>query len=216
MTSIKLRMLPLFVVVGALLQLGCDSPQTKSGQGARIVRFGSGPGLGGQGGNGQTSQWIPIQPYNSNMYASVQAFVSAFMDPNSVGTINNSGDVFIIGYIDRNQQGQVNYATSAIRIEIQDSYARSGQDVPISLEIDQLSYAVANGNSVQLVFEYQPNNSSASGANQIIIEGEMGQSQFSGLVRFSNGSSYSSQSNPTSGVLGTFQVATCGFFRCSN
>ena len=220
------KLMTLLLLGGLIVLAACDTKKTARSSPARVARGASAqnyiqggynnPGPYNQGGynqggygNGGTSssQWSFIQSNNGNFFQAVQGLVSASMNPQELGSVNNYGDVAIIGYIDMDQSGNVNQANSRLRIEIWDDYARSGQASEIALAFNGLSSSNYNGNQLNLIF--------MDNYGQIVVTGQLNQNTFYGTVSYQNAVSFDGASSPASGVLGTFQVPACGFFRCN-
>jgi len=206
-----------------MLMGGCDKKKSKTSP-ARAARGGGSaayqtgqpqipnnsgiqqPGFPNQGYN-TGSEWVYLQSNDSYGFSeSVRGLVSASMDPQELGYVSNYGDVALIGYIDMNQQWVVNQNNSRLRIEIWDDYARSGSASEIALQFNNLTSYNYNGNQLTLIFQ--------DSFGQIIITGQLTQTDFYGTVSYQNHQSFTGGANYASGVLGSFQVPYCGFFRC--
>lgn len=213
MTLNKKTLVMILILVGSVFQMGCDSgTQTKSRVG-RMVRSGYPPGYNGGygdpngiGGEWSGSQWSMIQTSNGSLFSAVQGLISASMDPRELGEISNSGDVGIIGYVERDAAGNVNYQNSRMAIKIWDSYAYDGAD-PIEIQISRLESASGNGsNGMTLIF--------ADAYGEIIISGQVDQTNFYGQVSYRNSQYFDDSQNPRSGTLGSFRTPICNFFSC--
>ncbi len=158
-------------------------------------------------GSSTGSEWVYLQSNDTYGFSNaVKGLVSATMDPQELGYVNNYGDVALIGFIDMNQQGVVNQSNSRLRLEIWDDYARSGSASEIAIQFNNLTSYNYNGNQITLVFQDQ--------YGQITISGQLTQYDFYGTVSFQNNQAFGGGSSFASGVLGNFQVPYCGFFRC--
>lgn len=221
----NIKLLTLLILSGLVFLSGCDTKKTSRSSPARVARGGNTQpyylqgGYNNQGGYNQggynqggyngtsTSQWAYLQANDaSTFFRAVQGLVSASMNPQELGSVNNYGDVAIIGYIDMDQSGNINPNNSRLRLEIWDDYARSGQASEIALAFNSLTNSSYNGNQMNLIFQ--------DNFGQIVISGQINQNNFYGTVSFQNSVSFDGTSAPAAGVLGNFQVPACGFFRC--
>lgn len=194
---------------------GCDNKKSNKGSPSRVARGGTTQPFNAGGNNAwmnnqsgvNGSQWSYIRINGtSDPRRPVQGLISASMDPSELGSISSYGDVAIIGYVDMDQNGNVNRTNSRLRIEIWDDFARSGSAAEIALAFNSLTNSSYNGNQITLVFEDQ--------FGQIVIDGQFNQYEFYGNVSYQNYQFYGGGSQPDAGVLGSFQVPICGFFRC--
>lgn len=212
-----LKLTVIVLISGLMVLTACDKKKSGRSSPARVARGGNvqpynvqgqqqqGNGFNNTGGTG--SQWTYLQPSDSYGFLSAaQGLVSASMDPQELGTVQN-GDVAMIGYIDMDQQGNINRSNSRFRLEIWDDYARNGSASAIALEFNSLASSSYNGNQINLVFE--------DSYGQIIVSGQYNQYDFYGTVSYRNSVSFDGSSSPAAGVLGNFQVPACGFFRCN-
>lgn len=216
-----LNILVLIMLSGLMFLTACDKKKSGKSSPARVARGGTSQpyivqGVNNQGANNQGfnnyngstgSEWSYIRADDSYTFSqAVQGLVSASMDPQELGYVSNYGDVAIIGYIDMDQQGNINQENSRLRLEIWDDYARMGSASEIALAFNRLDSYNYNGNQINLVFD--------DGFGQIIVSGELNQYDFYGTVSYQNAVSYDGTSSKAAGVLGTFQVPSCAFFRC--
>ncbi len=212
---LMLFMLSLIVVLGA-----CEKKKNNTSP-SRTVRGGADqpyqtqpvypgtqqPSPGNNSGYNIGSEWVYLQSNDTYGFSeAIRGLVSASMDPVELGYVSPYGDVALIGYIDMNQQWAVNQANSRLRIEIWDDYARAGSSPEIAIQFNSLSSYNYNGNQITLVFQ--------DSYGEIIISGQITQSDFYGTVSFRNTQSFAGGAQHASGVIGYFQVPYCGFFRC--
>lgn len=218
----KTLRLVLGVLLGGILLVttACDNKKTSRGAPGRIARGGysggynnaypggmtQNPNYGYQDYGASGSQWAYIRGDNTqSFYGAIQGLVSASMNPSELGNVTAYGDVAIIGSIEMNRQGQINPNNSRLRIEIWDDYARMGQASEIALAFNAMSTYTYNGNQLIMHFNDQ--------YGEVIISGQFNQSEFIGTLSFQNSQHFDGTSRPASGVIGTFQVPTNGFFR---
>ncbi len=209
-----IKLLTLLMLSGLLFLTACDKKKSGRSSPSRVARGGTPQTYNVQNPNVQDpniantgSELADVRSNDSyGFLQAVQGLVSASMDPQELGNVNSSGDVWIIGYIDMDQQGNINQANSVLRLEIWDDYARSGSASEIALAFNNLQSYSYNGNQINLVFE--------DNYGQIIVSGDYSQYDFYGTVSYRNTVSYDGNSTPAAGVLGTFQVPVCSFFRC--
>ncbi len=179
-----------------------------------------GSAIPGQPNSGRAQGYVQL----SYGIGAVQAFVSASIDPNSLGNIGNApntgilfeGDVVAPGLLQSLQTGApVNIDRSSwFGVLIYDDLVgrpdSTGQATPpISVFVGPQKGGVASGQiqggRAQIVFQ------DSYGA--IILVGQINQQTFEGEIQFQNSTSVVG-GQPASGTLGHFQIATCGFFRC--
>lgn len=211
MRSLKVLVLSLSVLVLTACPQNKqnDSVRTRDPRNANMVPGGGGQngGLGG-GMNGQNQGQI-----NSYGMNAIQSFVSGFMNPSELGQVQGivfEGSVTGNGvYQAVMGQGQAQIGPqSTFGMLIYDSYVgqkdSQGQAIPpISVYISPEKGGTASGSiqggQAQVVFQDR--------YGSIILVGQVNPQVFQGEIQFQN-------NGGSSGSLGTFQVATCGFFRC--
>jgi hypothetical protein len=212
----NINLLLVFILSGLVFLNACDNKKSGRSAPGRAARGGNTVPFNNQSGipNSQnpsgtsTSQWAYVLSNDANQFfQSVRGLVSASMDPQELGNVNNNGDVAIIGFVDMNQAGSINAANTRLRLEIWDDYAQSGQASEIAIAYNSLASSTVNGSHVELVFD--DNN-----YGRILISGDYDQATFYGSVSFQNHKSFDGVTAPAAGVLGNFQVPVCGFFYC--
>ena len=134
-----------------------------------------------------------------------KALAATSVDPKYVGTVNNLSGVLIQGdvYIDRATGNMIGIGSTAIQIDIRDSYVVEQGADPISIFIRGTQGRAAGGQaSLQFADNY----------GTITINGTYNASTFTGTVSYQN--TTGSYNGRSSGTLGRFTVPTCGFFHC--
>ena len=143
--------------------------------------------------------------YADAFSGAIRRLVTASIDEQYVGTVGATDAVKLTGYIEVDSYGNVVAGKSAMSLEIRDSYAgqvQDGKTVPaLVITMPVTSGRALNGSST-LTFS---DNYGSITLNGTFTNGSSG--QFSGTMSFSN-------TNGGSGQGLSFQIATCGFFRC--
>jgi len=141
--------------------------------------------------------------YSSEFNGALRALVSASMDSQDLGHVNPLSGVKLKGYVELDNQGRLLPSTSQIVIEIHDEFTSQIQN---GISIPPIQIAVmgesgfASGSQVQLKFQDQ--------YGWIFLTGSYTDGgRFSGFLSFQN-------SNGRAGEGLSFEVETCGFFRC--
>jgi len=133
----------------------------------------------------------------------IAALVSVTTQPEDLGYVNPTSGVKLKGYVELDDQGRMLPSNSQIRIEIHDEFTGQSQNgvmiPPILISVPGAS-GFASGGQAQLRFEDQYGWILLAGTYR---EGE----RFSGVLSFQN-------SNGRSGENLSFEIETCGFFRC--
>jgi hypothetical protein len=133
----------------------------------------------------------------------IAALVSATLQPEDLGYVNPLSGVKLKGYVELDHQGRMLPSNSQIKIEIHDEFTGQSQNgvtiPPIIISVPGAS-GFASGGQAQLRFEDQ--------LGWIQLNGTYGDGgRFFGVLSFQN-------SNGRSGENLSFEIETCGFFRC--
>ncbi len=163
----------------------------------------------------------------------VRGFVSANINPWGdtaelgyvSGDVNQDTGVFFWGDVALVQgvfnpmggaaSGQIHLASAQLRIVVWDAFAglvdASGQTVPeYHVQISGASSGFVSGNTATIRFEDQ--------FGWVELKGQFDQQYFQGYVHYKNKQFWDGQSHQgfsgSEGILGSFFVPTCGFFRC--
>lgn len=151
---------------------------------------------------------------SANFEAQVKAFVSATLNPSSLGSV--SGDINATTGIDFtaafsfDSSGNLNVANTSVNIKIYDSYVGTvynGQTItPYSVNFS----TAAAGNINRTTGQFQVRFSDAYG--DIVFQGTKGASLAEGTVTFQNKTAVSGYS-AASGTLGSFKIYNCVLFK---
>lgn len=133
----------------------------------------------------------------------IKSFLSSYVDPNDIGSVNPQGGATISGFIYYScQTGQVNPQWSRIVITINDSYVQQGA-TPIVMNIPAVSGTITNYGSSVLRFGDE--------LGQVTLQGQATTSSLNGQISWSNTQNVTG-STPTNGTLGQFQLGSSNFY----
>ncbi len=148
----------------------------------------------------------------------VQGFENASVPGSDVGTVsatlqNNTGVfmggniIFTSGNLSTMQSSAQIATSSAILIQVIDSYDAQGAPQLHPVELPAISGTV-NGTSAVMTF--------GDSFGTVTLTGNFTTSYFTGTVQYSNTLQYDGSPNPNPGTfpMGQFQVPTCQFFHC--
>lgn len=208
-TSMQIARIFLVGAVGmALMACGQkkdDAPATVRRAGDRYVQQG-GDTIPRGTNYVSTSSWINLQGDG------IKNMLMASMTSDSIGTINPTNGAIVAGYVELDANGNVIPANSKIGLEVRDSYMGQTQEGGASTPAIQIRLAAASGTAnngqVNLLFK--------DAYGEIIVTGSYANAggNFNGQISFRNYKSTVAGMENASGVIGTFSIPTCGFFRC--
>ncbi len=154
-------------------------------------------------------------PYNSpNFEAQVKGFVSATLDPQSLGTIsgniNDRTGIDMIGSFQFDSAGKLVAASSKVLIKIFDSYVGqvyNGQTIaPYQVEFSQAKEGMIDRTTRQFQVKFQ------DGYGEITFQGTFDSTVAQGTVYYQNYTAVSG-SQPAQGTLGAFRAYTCALIK---
>jgi hypothetical protein len=159
-------------------------------------------------------------PMDNEFNLAIKALMSASMDPSQLGYVNSQNGIVFQGFIDINQN-MINPNTSNLTIVIKDSYALSGQasEITLSFPVAKAASELSNNqfvnNQFSIAFEdpVYANGPIKSPYGAIILEGTVNGGTITGRVLYKNYTSFDG-SSVHEGILGAFEIQTCGFVRC--
>lgn len=145
-----------------------------------------------------------------NFQNQVAAYVSSWMDPNQLGTVDGSASstqtgIDLMGKLKFNSAGAIIRESSGLEISIIDSNYLQGNQ--------KISVANYNQKAVNGQMNYNTRNFEASFQDQygmLKIAGQFDQNFAWGQISFSNTRSVNSAIAPQSGTLGAFRITRCG------
>ncbi|MCS6839132.1 MAG: hypothetical protein NZ480_09880, partial [Bdellovibrionaceae bacterium] len=133
----------------------------------------------------------------------IRSLLSATLDSNDIGQVNPFDGVRLMGYIEFDDRGQLISGRSFIRIEVHDSFVGQVQDghriEPIVIQVPVTAARFVSGYQFEVRAEDQH--------GWILLQGIDQYGRFVGQLSFRN----------TNGRWGeglSFEIETCGFFRC--
>ncbi|MGZ3770127.1 MAG: hypothetical protein ACXVCP_17965 [Bdellovibrio sp.] len=202
----------------ALLSAGCAKNQSND------VRVAGRNGIAAQGAlNGvpttctsDTQSWGKIfDPYASSQFEyQVKNFVSATLDPQSLGTISgniyDSTGIDFQGSFKFDAQGNLVKESSTVLIKIVDSFVKQvfeGQVVqPYVVEFKAADYGMINRNTRQFEVRFRDS------YGDIVFKGNYNDQLAEGTVTYANNTAVDGYS-PASGTLGNFRAYTCSLIK---
>ncbi|GEM_PF-1728905 len=211
LTHFKLVLGSLLLFAGLGCQKGSDSSAPFTPRGARSTPTGTTtPNPGSFEENGQsyfytqaTGRIFSSSQYEAEFSAAIKGLLSATLDEASIGSISSTNGVSMKGYVELDSAGKLQSTKSLIQIEVKDSYtgqSTDGQVVPpITLSLPA-SEGFASGGQVQLMFR--------DSYGWVRLDGQYTDGgQFKGVLSYAN-------TNGKEGENISFEIETCGFFRC--
>jgi hypothetical protein len=215
------RILIAIAILGFAFGLSsCNKKTNESSNAARVARgFGVSPipesvhsfQPGGQESVylGSTGRIFVSSEYSSKFTEAMRALVSATMTPESLGEVEID-KVFLRAYVEIDSAGKVIASSSRVEIEIHDEFTgqkdEEGEIPPVIIRVQALEGQARNGRA-EITFRDTYGTLQFKGNYEIPTQANLNSATFRGEFRFQN-------NNGRFGDGLSFEIATCGFFRC--
>lgn len=152
--------------------------------------------------------------YQAEFNQVIKWIIAAYIDPAQVGDVNTTTGVAFRAYVEVGNNNGVNSQTSGFEMIINDSFALAGKNEngekiePLKLGAQAVAMNLLT-NTAKVTF--------ANENGIYVFEGQFDQSNFTGIVKFQNRTSWNPQAeivHDGENQLGGFSIPTCSFFRC--
>lgn len=204
------------------LALSLSACGKKDSSAVRVAGRGTPTGVSQSGGTTPNTcgnanmTWGKIyDPYASSAFESqVKGFVSATLDPQSLGTIsgniNDKTGIDFSGSFQFDTAGKLIPASSTVVIKIFDSFVGqvyNGQTiVPYVVEFKQASEGMIDRNTRQIQVRFKDS------YGEIIFQGQYDNTTVQGTVQYQNYTAVNGY-QPAAGILGSFRAYTCALIK---
>lgn len=213
MNSRQFLMLAMMTVM--LTAVGCKKSNDNTQSSARATgRAATAPVTSATSASGTQTTYVVADSNSSSAFqANIKNLVSAQLDPQYLGYVSPTSGVLLRAYVEVNTSGQVVTNTSRMTMEIYDEYTNqvdsSGNRIPpVTMTLPAVSGYGYNG-QFQITFQ--------DSFGRIEMYGNFNNGgALTGQVFFANYRNFDGTASSASSLtgLGSFQVGTCGFFKC--